>query len=393
MLKLKDVLAEIDAPQAELARAVELSQAAIAQLINHSQWPKSLNRGALQERIAQFLAQRGANDDAIGAAFDEVEPRRANAEAPASPTENDQVNDQECDNMLMAKQVLTPAARKQFGLFRDPLDELQDAGDMYVSPDIRYVRECMHQVARHDGFLAVIGESGAGKSTLRRDLHNRLAAENAPVVVIEPYIVAMEDNDVKGKTLKSTHIAEAVMAAIAPLEKTRSTPEGRFSQMHNALKTSHAAGNRHVLIIEEAHSLPIPTLKQLKRLRELEVGGFTKLISIILIGQPELAIKLSPRNGEVREVAQRIEIVELPPVSIGAVEQHLAFRFGRADKPLQEVISPCGVQAIIQRLSSSGRDKTSQLYPLAMANLVKASMNLAAQIGEPLVTADVVNGV
>ncbi|MNJ37702.1 hypothetical protein D3C77_325330 [compost metagenome] len=393
MLKLKDVLAEIKVPQAELARAVNLSQAAIAQLINHSQWPKSLDRDALQGRIVKFLAKRGTNDDAIGTAFEEMEPRRANAEAPASPNENNQVNDQECEPMLMAKQVLTPAARKQFGLFRDPLDELQDAEDMYVSPDIRYVRESMYQVARHDGFLAVIGESGAGKSTLRRDLRNRLEAENAPVLVIEPYILAMEDNDVKGKTLKSTHIAEAIMAAVAPLEKTKSSPEARFAQMHNALKTSHAAGNRHLLIIEEAHSLPIPTLKQLKRLRELEVGGFTKLLSIILIGQPELSLKLSPRNGEVREVAQRVEIVELSPVSIGAVEQHLAFRFGRAKKPLQEVISPCGVQAVIERLSTSGRDKTSQLYPLALGNLVKAAMNLAAQIGEPLVTAEVVKGV
>lgn len=393
MLKLKDVLAEIKVPQAELARAVDLSQAAIAQLINHNQWPKSLDRKALQGRIEKFLALRGINLAAIGAAFEEVEPRRANAEAPASPPENDQVNEQECEPMLMAKQVLTPAARKQFGLFRDPLDELQDAEDMYVSPDIRYVRESMYQVARHDGFLAVIGESGAGKSTLRRDLHNRLAAENAPVLVIEPYILAMEDNDTKGKTLKSTHIAEAIMAAVAPLEKTKSSPEARFAQMHRALKTSHAAGNRHLLIIEEAHSLPIPTLKQLKRLRELEVGGFTKLISIILIGQPELLHKLSPRNGEVREVAQRVEIVELSPISVTAVEQHLAFRFGRLQKPLQEVISQCGVQAIIQRLSTSGRDKTSQLYPLALSNLVKAAMNLATQIGEPLVSADVVKGV
>lgn len=393
MLKLKDVLATIKASQADLARAVELSQAAIAQLINHNQWPKSLDQAALQDRIETFLAQRGANLAAIGAAFEEMEPRRANAEAPASPPENDQVNEQECEPMLMAKQVLTPAARKQFGLFRDPLDELQDADDMYVSPDIRYVRESMYQVARHDGFMAVIAESGAGKSTLRRDLRNRLEAENAPVLVIEPYILAMEDNDTKGKTLKSTHIAEAIMTAVAPLEKTKSSPEARFGQMHNALKTSHAAGNRHLLIIEEAHSLPIPTLKQLKRLRELEVGGFTKLISIILIGQPELAIKLSPRNGEVREVAQRIEIVTVPPIPTNAVEQHLAFRFGRLQKPLQEVISECGVRAIVERLSTSGRDKTSQLYPLALGNLVKAAMNLATQIGEPLVTADVVKGV
>lgn len=201
------------------------------------------------------------------------------------------------------------------------------------------------------------------------------------MIVIEPYVLAMEDNDTKGKTLKSTHIAESIMAAVAPLEKAKSSPEARFAQLHKALKTSHAAGFRHVLIIEEAHSLPIPTLKQLKRLRELE-AGFTKLVSIILIGQPELGTKLSPRNGDVREVVQRIEIVELEPLPVAAVEKHLEFRFGRVGKPLTEVVDASGIQALIERLSTSGRDKTSQLYPLAIGNLMIAAMNLAVHVGE-----------
>jgi type II secretory pathway predicted ATPase ExeA len=391
MLKLKNVLTAIDQPQRTLAKSVDLSPAAIAQLINHGQWPKSLNQEQLQNRIQQFLSQHGANDDAVATAFDEVEPPRANTEAPATP-ENDQVNE-ECEPMLMPKQALMPATRRHFGVTRDPFDELRSAEDMYLSPDIRYIREVMYQVARHDGFLAVIGESGAGKSTLRRDLVNRLDAENAPVVVIEPYVLGMEDNDIKGKTLKSTHIAEAIMAAVSPLDKPKNSPEARFAQVHQTLKKSHAAGFRHVLIIEEAHSIPIATLKHLKRMRDQLESGFSKLLSIILIGQPELATKLSPKNGEVREVVQRIEIAELRPVPMAGVEEHLDFRFSRIGKPLAQVMDASGIQAIVSRLSDSGRDRSSQLYPLAIGNLVVAAMNLAAELGEPLVTADVVKGV
>jgi len=100
------------------------------------------------------------------------------------------VQSKEDDSMLLPKQTLQPATRKAFGLFRDPFDELQCAQDMWVSPDIRYVREAMYQTARHGGFLAVEGESGAGKSTLRRDLVNRLAENNDPVLIIEPYVLA-----------------------------------------------------------------------------------------------------------------------------------------------------------------------------------------------------------
>lgn len=97
--------------------------------------------------------------------------------------------------------MLFPATKKAFGLFRDPFadEAMQGSDDVFTTPDIRYVREALYQTARHGGFMAVIGESGAGKSTLRRDLTERINRENAPVIVIEPYIIAMEDNDVKGK--------------------------------------------------------------------------------------------------------------------------------------------------------------------------------------------------
>lgn len=299
--------------------------------------------------------------------------------------------------MLLPKQTLQPETRKAFNLFRDPFDDLHCAQDMWVSPDIRYVREIMYQTARHGGFIAVVGETGAGKSTLRRDLVNRIAEGGDQVIIIEPYVLSSEDNDTKGKSLKSTHIAESMMAAVAPLAKPKSSPEARFAQLHKALKESHAAGYRHCLVIEEAHSLPIPTLKHLKRILELEVG-FIKLVSIIMIGQPELNVKLSERNADVREVVQRCERVTLAPIEGNRLEEFLRFRFDRAGKAMGEVIDASGIQAIAERLSQpsrrGGRDETvSMLYPLAIGNLVVAAMNLAAQLGVPMITADVVKGV
>lgn len=393
MLKLKHVLHRVGQQQVELAKSLNVSQATIAQLLNHGLWPRRLNNDELQDRIRVFLTQVGANDAEIADAFDEVDPSCANTTGPAlrkEPSGEDEA-------MLLPKQSLLLATRKAFGLFRDPFEELQSAQDMWVSPDIRYVREVMYQTARHGGFLAVEGESGAGKSTLRRDLVNRIAENNDPVIVIEPYVLASEDNDLKGKSLKSTHIAEAMMAAVAPLAKPKSSPESRFAQLHKALKDSHAAGYRHCLLIEEAHSLPIPTLKHLKRILELEIG-FTKLVSIIMVGQPELGVKLSERNADVREVVQRCERVTLRPIAGAQLEEFLAFRFERAGKALAEVVDASGIQAIAARLSQptrkGGRDETvSLLYPLAIGNLVNAAMNMAAELGAPLVNADVVKGV
>lgn len=392
MLNLKHTLADLGVRQIKLAQHLSVSSAAVSLLINHKQWPRTLDAADLRSRIEGFLKQKGANDLAVNTAFEEAEPERANAQAPAHPTKKAK-DDQECETMLLRKQVLLPDTKRAFSIFRDPFEDLQSADDMYVSPDIRYIREAMYQVARHDGFLAVIGESGAGKSTLRRDLINRLRSEGAPVLVIEPYVIAMEDRGDKGKALKTPHIAEAIVDTVTPLERPKSNPEARFRQMHRALKNSYESGYRHVLIIEEAHCLPIATLKHLKRLRELETG-FTKLLSIILIGQSELMVKLSERNAEVREVVQRIEIAELLPVTANKLEEFLAFRLGRASKKLNEVIDAGGIQALAERLTKTSRDgQRSLLYPLAIGNLMVAAMNLAARIGEPVVTADVVREV
>ncbi len=436
MLKLKNVLLKAGCKQADLAKALNVSQATVAQIVNHGEWPKSLDELDLQERICDFLGAKGVAPAELASVFEEVdqadvrerinaflaeigapqgisaadlasvleakvsEPRAVLADTAARsvPKSKPATESNQEESMLLRKQTLFPATRKHFGLFRDPFqDDIQSHEDMYVSPDIRYIREAMFQTAKHGGLLAVVAESGAGKTTLMRDLEDRIVRENQPILLIKPYVLGMEDNDQKGKTLKATHIAEALMAAVAPLEKPKSSPEARFAQLHKALRESHTAGYRHCLVIDEAHSLPIPTIKHLKRFFELELG-FKKLLSIILIGQPELKAKLSERNQDVREVVQRCEMVELAPLDGGRLDEYLKFKFDRLGKPIGEVIDPSGIDALRAKLTitSTRRDRpetVSLLYPLAVGNLLTACMNLAAEIGVPTVTADVVKGV
>ncbi|MGM7653571.1 ExeA family protein [Serratia marcescens] len=387
MLVLKALMQEHGIDQRMVADAAQVSQPTISQIVNHGIWPKR-RTAEVRQSISQFLTARGL--DTAGA-FEEVQ-----AADTARTNVSQQANKEGDDNMLLAKQVLHPATKKHFGLFRDPFadDALQGSEDVFTTPDIRYVREALFQTARHGGFLAVVGESGAGKSTLRRDLIERINRENAPVIVIEPYIIAMEDNDNKGKTLKAASIAEAIINTLAPLEGVKRSQEARFRQLHRVLKDSSNAGYSHVLVIEEAHSLPLPTLKHLKRFFELE-NGFKKLLSIVLVGQPELAMKLSERNQEVREVVQRCEVVELLPLDT-QLEAFLTFKFDRAGKSVKEVLDASATDAIRARLSNNigGRKGVvSLLYPLAVSNLTIAAMNLAAQIGVPVVNADVIKGI
>ena len=386
MLVLKRELKRHGISQSELARALDVSPATVAQLVNHGIWPKRPAPEQLKTQISECLSQDGG--DVSADLFEEDRAPDSGRGAAQSPDRNTQESDLE-DIMLLRKQTLSPEARRAFMLARDPFAEVSSSEEVFLTRDFRYVRESLRTTARHGGFIAVVGESGAGKSTLRRDLAEWIRKENQSVIMIEPYVLGMEDNDVKGKTLKASHIAEAIMAAVAPREHVKRSPEARFRQVHAALRESHRAGNRHVLVIEEAHGLPIPTLKHLKRFFELE-DGFAKLLGIVLIGQPELGQKLDERNPTVREVVQRCEVVTLAPLD-SDLEAYLRHRFQMADKPLESLMDGTAVDALRTKLA--GRGQYSVLYPLAVHNVVTAALNEAAILGIPQVTGDVIAGV
>ncbi|EDS5484502.1 AAA family ATPase [Salmonella enterica subsp. enterica] len=382
MLLLKQQLQHLQISQAEIAGELGISEAAIALLVNHGRWPRR-NPGQLRKRITELLQTHNVDTTH---SFDEVR-QQTTAVAQAQQTTEE-------DSMLLKKQTLSQKARKAFNLFRNPFDDtaIQCTDDVFTTPDIRYVREAMYQTATHGGMLAVWGESGSGKSTLRRDLIDRLQRENSNIIVIEPYVLAMEDNDRTGKTLKAASIAEAILRSVSG-ERPKQSPEARFAQVHKALKDSAGddSHNGHVLIIEEAHSLPIPTLKHLKRFLELE-SGFKRLLSIILIGQQELCDKLSERRASVREVVQRCELIQLEPLN-NDLDAFLAFKLTRAGKKPEEILDASAIPEIVSRMTTrdgKGNVVSSTLYPLAIGNLMIAAMNAAAEIGVPVVNGDII---
>ena len=379
---MKEAFKRIGKSYAAAAAEIGCSKPMLVAVVNHGQWPKK-DADKLRKQLKQFFATNGADI-----------PQCLENEPEAAPAITQESEDNE---MLLRKATLTQAAKQHFGLRRDPFnDEIQSADDVYMTPDARYVREAMFQTACHGGFVAVVGESGAGKSTLREDLQDRINRESRQIVMIEPYVLAMEDNDIKGKTLKAVHIASAILEAVSPGTRPYRDAEARFRQVHRALQESAKAGNKHLLLIEEAHGMPVPTLKHLKRFFELK-NGFERLLGIVLIGQTELAQKLSENNPHVREVVQRCELVTLLPLADGKLSGYLKHKFARAGADIAQIMDESAVDAVAERLTVRGRNKGgteehSLLYPLAVNNLVSAAMNQAAKLGLP-VDGDMVRGV
>lgn len=397
-MPLGTILNKLEISQRDLAREAEISLGVVNRLVAGGQWPKRKPMEACR-RICDSLKAKGAKASWLKGIEQSVQDLNkaalATADNSAKAIPNQFRKNIMEDSMLLNFTPMTQATLSFFKLRRNPfVDDVQCLEDVYMSKDYGYVRAILEDAMRGRLFVAVIGESGAGKSTLVEAFEEKSKA-NPDYIIIKPYVLAMEGNDVKGKTLKSSQIVECIVRTLDPDATLRSTPQARFKQVHDLLKASHLAGRRHLLVIEEAHCLPVATLKHLKRFRELK-DGLSCLLGIALIGQPELGLRLSSQNPEVREVAQRCEIVTLPPLN-NHLSKYLEHKFERVGAKLADVLADDAVDAIRARLTHLPRggrkqDAVSMCFPLVVGNLLTRAMNEAAATAYGKVDAHVIAG-
>lgn len=380
----------------DLAAQAQISRSAMSRLVNHGEWPRRQEQATLRSKLHRFLQESGVSERELVAELpvDDAQKNTGVVTAittPAHPNGNPNVLE---ELMLLRNEALSPATLRHFKMAGNPfVDDVNSPDDVFLGREYRYTFNRMLDVATHGGFIAVVGESGSGKSTLRELLEER-SKEDGRFILVQPYVLAMEDNDAKGKTLKSASIAESIIRTLVPHESPKRSADARFRQVHELLKKSAQSGVKHVLVIEEAHCLPIPTLKHLKRFRELK-DGMRPLLGVILIGQPELKHRLSEQNPEVREVVQRCELGELYPLD-GELEQYLKHKFKRVDVDLNSVLEPDVFDAIRTRLiyrprGSNAQESRSICYPLVVNNLICRAMNYAAKIAAPKVNGEVIS--
>lgn len=408
-LELGVVASRVGVSVTLMSERVGISRTAIANLLSN-QWPVNTPRQQIAQALLQLMEERGATDAELATLFHahgrqtgtagHAQSRGPDARAPELPlpTFAKPTTKPEDHDMLPLKAVLTPQARRQFSLFRNPFDgPVNNDAQMYVGDEFAYVREAAWQCAQTAGFVAVVGESGAGKTTVLEDLEARLdrgqGSSTDRVIIFKPSVLGMEGNDTKGKTLKSADVLHAIIAQLQPEQPMPQTVQARTVRAKKLLSASASMGNRHLLVVEEAHSMPDTTLKHLKRLHELREGR-NSLLGILLLAQPELKRRLADglRDGTLREVAQRCELVELLPLD-GDIKPYLERRASAAGVALAKLVDDDGIEQIRQRLTRRlDRGAVSMCYPLAVSNLLVMSLNAAAAIGAPLVTADIVKG-
>jgi general secretion pathway protein A len=170
-----------------------------------------------------------------------------------------------------------------------------------LSPDPRYLflsathREVLghliYGIEQGEGFIAISGEVGTGKTTLCRTLLERLGNESEVAFLFNPQLAPRE-------------LLRAINTEFGLPTESESLTE-LTQHLNDFLVRKHAEGRRVLLIVDEAQTLSPETLEQIRLLSNLETSR-SKLLQIVLLGQPELEEKLG--MTELRQLRQRITV-------------------------------------------------------------------------------------
>jgi general secretion pathway protein A len=162
------------------------------------------------------------------------------------------------------------------------------------------------------GFVALTGEVGTGKTTLCHCLLQQLPKHIDIALILNPMLNATE--------LLATICDELKII----YDQNWHTLKNLIDALNLHLLTAHASGRRTVIVIDEAQNLSMDVLEQIRLLTNLETSK-TKLLQIILVGQPELKDLLN--QSELRQLNQRITArYHLLPLSLDETRTYIRHR-------------------------------------------------------------------
>ncbi|NND45508.1 MAG: AAA family ATPase [Xanthomonadales bacterium] len=181
-----------------------------------------------------------------------------------------------------------------FGLSEAPFSITPDPGFVYLSQRHRdALAHLLYGVGQggSGGFVQLTGEVGTGKTTLCRCLLEQVPEGTRIALVLNPLMSPRE---------LLAAICEELRIDTTGIEDSSKALVDRLNQ---ELLAAHAAGERVVVVIDEAQNLSPESLEQVRLLTNLETHK-QKLLQIVLLGQPELRQLLQRQS--LRQLAQRI---------------------------------------------------------------------------------------
>jgi general secretion pathway protein A len=199
-----------------------------------------------------------------------------------------------------------------FNLKENPFNVNPDPRYLFLTPQTEEALACLtYGIEARKGFILLTGEVGTGKTTLLNKLLDWLHQQHiATAFIFNP-------------RLSVSQFFDFMMTDFGiPCEPRMKSQV--LLKLNQWLLDRYQAGQRAVLIVDEAQNLSPQMLEEIRLLTNLETST-EKLLQIVLAGQPELEYKLN--QPQLRQLRQRITLrSKTHPLTLEETQGYIAER-------------------------------------------------------------------
>jgi general secretion pathway protein A len=229
-----------------------------------------------------------------------------------------------------------------YGLKENPFNVTPDPQYVYLGENHREaLAQLLYGVQEKKGFIVLTGEVGTGKTTLVHYLLDRLnhgSTQTKTAFLFNP-------------TLTADDFIEYILKDLG-VQVQGGTKGDHLHLLHESLINFYKNGERVVLIIDEAQGLNPALLEEVRLLSNLETSK-SKLLQIILVGQPELDKTLSQQSF--RQLRQRVNMrYHLSPLSQKETKEYIEKRI-RIAGGKDSIFSKTAIKEIFVRSKGTPR--------------------------------------
>jgi type II secretory pathway predicted ATPase ExeA len=218
-----------------------------------------------------------------------------------------------------------------YGFSENPFNVTPDPRFLYLTPSHREALASMvYGINDRKGFISITGEVGTGKTTLIYTLLQQLGEKVKTVFIFHTNITFEE--------LLKNILLEIELPIVE---------EGKTSLLHlinEYLIQKLSQDETLAIIIDEAQNLSKEVLEEFRMLSNLETPK-SKLLQIVLVGQPELEIKLD--STELRQLKQRIGIRrQIKPLNLEESRKYIDYRLNLVGSSSSKLFSSKAISLI-----------------------------------------------
>ncbi|RMH69708.1 MAG: DUF2075 domain-containing protein [Gemmatimonadetes bacterium] len=215
------------------------------------------------------------------------------------------------------------------------------------------------------GICVVTGEIGTGKTMLSRALLNKLNGDDrfSTALVLNPQ-------------LTPNQLIKLILTEFGAVKKPARSKYQLLEQLNGFLLEEYEQGRTPVVLIDEAQMLKKPLLEELRLMTNFETNT-TKLIQVVLFGQPEL----NKIINRIPQFKQRIAIrYHIEPLDLDETTAYIKHRLQCAGVSLESVFSADSLEKVFQYTGGIPRVINTLCMNALMAGFIRHTRPITAEL-------------